>query len=159
MEELLNTWKWYVAGPLIGITVPLLLFFGNKLLGVSSSFRHFCSMALPKKRIEFLKYDWTHHKWNLFFVFGIGLGGFVGANLLTNGTLNLLPPHFYEWSGLLQLFFGGLLVGFGTRYAGGCTSGHAISVLSTFQSSSLRAVIPFFVGGVITASLLHYLIY
>ncbi len=159
MEHLFDTWNWYIAGPIIGLIVPLLLIVGNKLFGISSSFRHACSMMLPKKKIEFLQYDWRQHKWNLFFVVGIGLGGYIAANFLTTGEIELLPPHFYTTEGLIQLFLGGILVGFGTRYAGGCTSGHAISGLSTFQKSSLKAVISFFVGGVISAAVFNFLIY
>jgi uncharacterized membrane protein YedE/YeeE len=47
------------------------------------------------------------------------------------------------------LLVGGVLIGFGTRYAGGCTSGHAISGLSNLQIPSLKAVIGFFIGGLI----------
>ena len=159
MENIFDTWEWYIAGPIIGLIVPLLLLVGNKLFGISSSFRHVCAMALPKKKIEFLQYDWRQHKWNLFFVIGIALGGYIAANYLTSGEIELLPPRFYTMEGLIQLFLGGILVGFGTRYAGGCTSGHAISGLSTFQISSLKAVISFFVGGVISAAIFNYFLY
>lgn len=155
MFNFLSTWDWYIAGPLIGIMIPVLLIFGNKLLGISSAFRHICSMALPKNKIEFLKYDWKQHKWNLFFVIGIAFGGYIAANHLSNGEMSLLPEHFYELEGLIQLFLGGILVGFGTRYAGGCTSGHAIAGLSTFQTSSLKAVVSFFAGGVIMTFIIN----
>ena len=159
MEHIFGTWNWYIAGPIIGLIVPLLLIVGNKLFGISSSFRHVCAIALPKKKIEFLQYDWKKHKWNLFFVVGIGIGGYIAANFLTTGELQLLPPHFYTAEGMVKLFLGGILVGFGTRYAGGCTSGHAISGLSTMQLSSLKAVISFFIGGVISASVINYFLY
>lgn len=159
MDILYGTWPWYIAGPLIGLIVPLLLVGANKLFGISSSFRHICSMALPKKKIEFLQYRWQDHSWNLVFVGGVALGGFIAANYLSTGEIEFIPPHLSSGLGLLQLFLGGILVGFGTRYAGGCTSGHAIAGLSTFQGSSLRAVVSFFAGGVITVFLLNQLLY
>ncbi|MAT39233.1 MAG: hypothetical protein CL946_06485 [Ectothiorhodospiraceae bacterium] len=155
MDILFGTWEWYIAGPIIGLTVPLLLLLGNKLFGVSSSFRHLCSMALPKKKIEFLQYNWREHIWNLFFVGGIALGGYIAANYLSTGELTLLPAHYSTPLGIAQLFAGGILVGFGTRYAGGCTSGHAISGLATLQKPSVVAVLSFFTGGVVTVFVIN----
>jgi len=155
MEMIMNPWQWYVAGPLIGLSVSVMLFFSNKLLGISSAFRHICALTLPKKKIEFLNYNVRNEIWNLVFVVGLLFGGLLGSNYLTYHEVNLLPSHFYTIQGKIQLFLGGILVGFGTRYAGGCTSGHAIAGLSTFQKSSLYAVISFFAGGVITVYLIN----
>ena len=151
-EFLLNPWPWYVTGPLIGLTVPLLLLLGGKGLGISSSFRHICSIALPRTRIPFLRdNDWRKDAWNLVFVAGIALGGFTGVHTLSREPLDLMLHAGAGWSGILTVLTGGFLVGFGSRYAGGCTSGHAIMGLSTLQKASLVSVAAFFAGGLATA--------
>lgn len=183
MNFLLEPWPWYVAGPLIGLLVPLLLIFG-KQLGVSSSFRHACAATLPAN-IPFLKYDWRTHSWNLVFVVGIILGGFIGSEFLSNSdsillseqtketlsTLNIssegsyIPEQLFGWDffmtvkGFLFIVIGGFIIGFGTRYAGGCTSGHAIMGLSNLQIPSLITVIFFFVGGLLMTHIILPLIF
>ncbi|WP_113662167.1 YeeE/YedE family protein [Pedobacter nanyangensis] len=172
LEFLKQPWPWYVTGPLIGLTVPLLLIIGNKSFGISSSLRHICASCIPAN-IPFFKYDWKKEVWNLFFVFGIFLGGVVAISLLSNpapmevnpklaaelagyGITNynhLVPVDIMSWSslftlkGFILMVVGGFLVGFGTRYAGGCTSGHAIMGLSNLQWPSLVATICFMIGG------------
>jgi uncharacterized membrane protein YedE/YeeE len=174
LETLKHPWPWYVAGVLIGLTVPYLLLVGNKTFGISSSLRHLCAACLPAN-ITFFKYDWKKEMWNLFFVGGIALGALIGATLLENpeplelaeptaaylagkgitDTSTLMPAEIFSWSNLFTLrgliFFvlGGFLVGFGTRWAGGCTSGHAIMGLSSLQWPSLVATIMFMAGGII----------
>jgi len=183
IEWLRQPWPWYVAGPLIGLMVPLLLLLGNKSFGVSSSLRHICAACLPAN-ISFFKYDWKKEIWNLFFVTGILCGAVIAASLLSNpvpvvvnpklmaelagyGVTNsdgLVPTELFNWSmllsikGILLMVFGGFLVGFGTRYAGGCTSGHSIMGISTLQLPSLVATISFMVGGFIAANFLLPLI-
>lgn len=172
-------WPWYVAGPLIGLTVPALLLLGNKHFGISANLRHICAACLPAN-IPFFKYDWKKEAWNLFFVAGILIGGFIAAWFLPNpdpvqvapalaAELNqynitdyqrLLPAEIFSWQALLSvrgfilLVVGGFLVGFGTRYAGGCTSGHSIMGLSNLQLPSLVATICFMAGGFIMANLI-----
>lgn len=162
-----------MAGPLIGLTVPILLILGNRAFGISSSLRHICAACMPAN-LDFFTYDWRKEAWNLWFVGGILVGGFVGGVLLTNPdamtiapttvkalqtlgirdfSSGLLPADLFNWSnvlttkGLVFFIFGGFLVGFGTRWAGGCTSGHAIMGLSNLQWPSLVATISFMVGG------------
>jgi uncharacterized protein len=170
-------WAWYVAGPLIGLTVPTLLIIGNKSFGISSSLRHICAACVPAN-IPFFQYNWKKEIWNLFFVLGIFIGGFVAMQLLANsnpivinpklaselatyGITNisgLLPEQLFSWQslltlrGFLMIVVGGFMIGFGTRYAGGCTSGHAIMGLSTLQVPSLIATCCFMVGGFIMAN-------
>ena len=169
---LARPWPWYVAGPAIGLFVPALLFVGNALFGVSSSLRHMCAAVVPGK-IEYFRYDWRKTGlWNLLFVLGILVGGFLAAhwggvenvaisaathrdlaNLGIHDFSGLAPRELFHWSALLTfrgfmlVIVGGFLVGFGTAYAGGCTSGHAISGLADLQLPSLIAVIGFFAGG------------
>ncbi len=178
VEYIRRPWPWYLAGPLIGLTVPLLLIMGNKRLGVSSSLRHICAACFPAN-ISFFKYDWKKESWNLFFVAGIFAGGLIAVTVLKNplpiqinpklvGELkqygvhdyhSLIPSDIFNWhalltvKGLLLTVFGGFLVGFGTRYGGGCTSGHAIMGLSTLQWPSLVATVSFMAGGFIMANI------
>lgn len=157
-DALLQPWPWYVVGPLIGLTVPLLFLVGGKGLGISGSFRHACSIALPRTRIPFLRdNDWRKEIWNLLFVLGIVLGGFLGTRVLSSGPVDLLPEGYASPTGALKLLLGGFLVGFGARYAGGCTSGHAITGLSTLQKASLVSAFAFFAGGLSAAGITHLL--
>lgn len=175
--EITQPWPWYIAGPLIGLTVPLLLILGNKSFGISSSLRHICAACLPAN-IPFFKYDWKKEVWNLVFVSGILIGGFVAAYFLNSGAPievhpdlandlsqygvqdynGLVPVDIFNWEslftlrGFIMMVVGGFLVGFGTRYAGGCTSGHAIMGLSTLQWPSLVATCCFMVGGFLMAN-------
>lgn len=184
IEFLKAPWPWYVAGPLIGLTVPALLILGNKSFGISASLRHICAACIPAN-IPFFKYDWKTEVWNLFFVFGMLLGGALAINLLSNPTsiqINpqlaselagygitdfdmLVPQDIFNWQslftlkGFLIMIVGGFLVGFGARYAGGCTSGHAIMGLSDLQLPSLIATICFVVGGFIMANLILPIIF
>ena len=177
MEWIKNPWPWYIGGPLIGVTVPLLLIFGNKRLGVSSSLRHICAACFPAN-IRFFKYDWKREAWNLFFVAGITAGAFLAYIILSNHQPIKVNPNLatelnkygindysklaradvFNWStlftgkGFLMMIFGGFLVGFGTRYAGGCTSGHSTMGLSNLQWPSLIATICFMIGGIIMAN-------
>ncbi len=174
LELIKQPWPWWVAGIIIGLTVPTLLIIGNKTFGISSSLRHMCAACLPTK-LPFFNYDWKKEKWNLFFVFGVFLGGLIAAVFLKNDEPlkiadstkdalikqgvtdfgDFLPTDIFSWKSMLTLrgfvfmVFGGFLVGFGTRYAGGCTSGHAIMGLSNLQWPSLVATISFMVGGFI----------
>lgn len=179
IEALQKPWPWYVAGPLIGLMVPVLLIAGNKSFGISSSLRHICAACFPAK-IPFFRYDWKKESWNLFFVGGVLLGGLIAAMFLSNpadvqvdprlvkelsayGVTNyqgLVPVDLFNWSsvftlrGSLLMILGGFLVGFGTRYAGGCTSGHSIMGLSTLQWPSMVATCCFMAGGFIMANLI-----
>lgn len=153
---LLEPWPWYVSGPLIGLTVPLLFILTGKSFGISSSLRHIGAACAPGTKLPYLSkdYHWRDHTWNLIFVAGILIGGFLGNYLLSSNPLSFLPQSFGSPTGILLLFGGGILVGFGTRYAGGCTSGHTITGISTLQWPSLVATIFFFVGGLISTWLI-----
>ena len=179
IEWIKQPWPWYVAGPLIGLIVPILLLIGNKAFGISSSLRHVCAACLPAN-IPFFKYDWKKEIWNLFFVGGIIIGAVLVTQFFSNpnpielnpklaadrqahGISNLrgmVPTELFSWNslftvkGIIMIVVGGFLVGFGTRYAGGCTSGHAIMGLSNLQLPSLIATISFMVGGFIVANLI-----
>ena len=184
LELIRQPWHWAVAGVLIGLTVPTLLLIGNKSFGISSSLRHICAACFPAD-IPFFKYDWKKEAWNLFFVLGIGIGGFIATTLLSNPEPiqisektvsalqqlgvhdfgHLLPAdifsfeHLFSLKGLFFIVLGGFMVGFGTRYAGGCTSGHAIMGLSNLQLPSLIATISFMAGGFFMTNVLFPFIF
>ena len=172
LDLISQPWPWYVAGPLIGLLVPVMLIVGGRLFGISSNLRHLCAM-MPT-RIDYFRYDWKRAGlWNLVFVGGVVVGGVLAATVfagpgevaISAATVDDLrrlgvsdfsgyvPPELISWSGLaslpgfIMIVGGGFLVGFGARYAGGCTSGHAISGLANLQFPSLIAVIGFFGGG------------
>ncbi len=182
-QVLLDPWPWYVAGPLIGLFPALLLLLGNRLFGVSSSLRHMCAIISPR-RVDYFHYEWRHEKWNLAFALGILVGGFLAGAVFRNpepvaiaaqtkATLmalgvreftGLVPADLFNWESLLGargwllLGGGGFLVGFGTAYAGGCTSGHGLSGIGDLQLPSLIALLAFFAGGIIGTFLLLPLI-
>ena len=157
MDLLAQSWPWYVAGPLIGLTVPLLLLLVGKPFGISSSFRHLGSLCSPRTDVAYLKdNDWRGESWNLLFATGILIGGFVAVRFLSTGPVSLLPEHYQSWTGALRLLVGGLLVGFGTRYADGCTSGHSIMGIANLNGPSLVATGCFFAGGLLVVWLLPF---
>ena len=182
MEVIQGTWHWAVSGFLIGLIMLVLTYFG-KTFGMSSNLRNICSMTFAKRKIEYFDFDWRAQKWNLSIALGAIVGGFIASYFLMDSTdilqinpktienlkhLNIDAPNgklgpdalfsmenLFTIKGFFILLFGGFLIGFGTPYAGGCTSGHAISGLSNLQIPSLIAVIGFFIGGLISA---HFLI-
>lgn len=195
MQTILQPWPWYVTGPLIGLMVPLLLVFGNKMFGISSSLKHICAACIPTKN-PFFKYDWKKESWNLVFALGIVIGGHIGWMHLTNHetqveyrgntvdkSVFVNPIYndmsketslmFYDWGitqhkevspeqvfnfenllnpmGWFFMLIGGFFVGFGTRYANGCTSGHSIMGISQLSPASIIATVGFFIGGLISS--------
>ncbi|MEP3836271.1 MAG: YeeE/YedE thiosulfate transporter family protein [Algibacter sp.] len=185
MQYILNPWPWYVSGPLIALVMALLLYFG-KTFGMSSNLRTMCSIAGADKFSDYFKFNWKSQLWNLTVVLGAIIGGFIAVKFLSNDSstqLNpttiselkdmgfqnpgatLLPNEMFSLSAisspktLILLIVGGILVGFGTRYGNGCTSGHAITGLSSLQKPSLIAVIGFFIGGLIMTNFILPLIF
>lgn len=168
-------WPWYVAGPIIAAVMVSLLLFGNTF-GVSSNLRTMCSIAGAGRHTAFFAFDWKAQIWNIVFALGLVGGGFIAHYFLQSDTAvgiseatisdlqamgighpgaRMLPEEIFSWEnlftlkGMVVLVLGGFMVGFGARYAGGCTSGHAIMGLSNLQVPSLIAVAGFFAGGLI----------
>ena len=184
MDFLFQPWHWFFSGFLIALTMLILILMGKRF-GMSSNLRTFCAMCGGGKASAFFRFDWKKDSWNLLVVIGATIGGFIAANYMSDNNipeiseatiaslkqLNIsvenqyLPSELFSLEALKQpktiviLIVGGLLIGFGTRYAGGCTSGHAISGLSNLQLPSLIAVIGFFIGGLVMVHLVFPLIF
>ena len=148
MDFIFQPWPWWFSGILIGLTVPLLYLLAGQGFGISTSFQQIGAMCSPKSRLPYLR-DFDKHKgmWTLMFVIGIAAGGFIANFLLSNEPVEFLPDAYISTGGAIRLLVGGILIGFGTRYAGGCTSGHSITGIANLNWPSLVATIFFFVGG------------
>lgn len=148
MDLFSQPWPWWSSGILIGLTVPLLYLLAGKAFGISTSLQQAGAMCFPNSKLEYLsKHDRRSNFWTLIFVGGIAVGALIATQGMTTETTQLLPDRFDSMGGQLLLFVGGVLIGFGTRYAGGCTSGHAITGISNLNWPSLVATIFFFIGG------------
>ena len=185
MEFIFEPWPWYVAGPLIALIMFFLIFTGKKF-GMSSNLETICTLCGAGKKARYFDFDWKSQRWNLVVAVGAVIGGFIGAHLLSNGSAvainpetisnlrdlgfqsagdSYLPDELFSLNALTDikslaiLLIGGILIGFGARYAAGCTSGHAISGLSNLQLPSLIAVIGFFIGGLLMVHVIFPLIF
>lgn len=173
-DFLFRPWPWYVAGPILGLFPAILLLAGNRMFGVSNNLRHMCAAVTPRGG-PYFRYDWRAERWNLTFALGILIGGFIAgwvfrnpepvaiadatrASLSALGVADfsgLMPSDMFRWEalltmrGILLIVGGGFLVGFGTAYAGGCTSGHGLSGIADLQLPSLIALVAFFAGGIV----------
>ncbi len=185
MNWIYDPWPWYVAGPLIALVMFVLLLVG-KQFGMSSNLRTACAAVGAGKAADFFRFNWKEQRWNLTVALGAIIGGFIASNFMSNNTVSInpaiaeqlaedysinsagssyLPPEIFSTEALSDPFIiiillgGGLMVGFGARYAGGCTSGHAISGLSNLQIPSLIAVIGFFIGGLVMVHFIYPLLF
>jgi len=182
MDLIFGTWPWYIGGPIIAFVMISLIYLG-KSFGFSSNFRTLCAAMGAGNSCSFFDFNWKSQKWNLLFLVGSVIGGYIAATVLSDNQIPEISSYttqylqnlgfnsvgnsysptelFNEMSvkNIAVLIIGGLLIGFGTRYAGGCTSGHAISGLSALQLPSLIAVIGFFIGGLVMVHLLFPLIF
>ncbi|MGO3707770.1 MAG: YeeE/YedE family protein [Mesonia hippocampi] len=185
MNWILQPWPWYVSGPLIALVMFLLLYLG-KNFGMSANLRTLCSLSGAGKSCSFFNFDWKAQRWNLIVMIGAVIGGFIASNFLSENQVPAINPKttaqlheigidsageayvpteffgeeaFSNPKTLLLLLVGGLFVGFGARYAGGCTSGHSISGISNLQLPSLIATIGFFIGGLIMVHLIFPILF
>ena len=182
MDWIFQPWPWYIGGPMIAFIMMALIYLG-KSFGFSSNFRTICAAMGAGKTCSFFDFNWKSQKWNLLFLVGAIIGGYIAANVLSDHQIPEISAYTTEYlknlgfesvgqayspvelfetltlKNIIILIIGGLLIGFGTRYAGGCTSGHAISGLSDLQLPSLIAVVGFFIGGLIMVHLLFPLIF
>lgn len=185
MNLLFQTWPWYISGFLIAIIMLSLNYFG-KVFGMSSNLRSLCSIAGAGNHVSFFDFNWKSQRWNLVVVLGAMIGGFVAVHYMSDAsnvsinpktieqlaTLGIDAPNgklvpnalfgegtFQSPKTIFMLIIGGALIGFGSRYAGGCTSGHAIAGMSNLQIQSLKAVVGFFIGGLLMSHLIFPLVY
>ena len=183
-EIITQTWSWWFSGTMIAAIMSFLLYFGQSF-GFSSNLRTICAAVGLGKKVSLFNFNWKTQIWNLVFLLGAIIGGFIAKQFLSSGLpvqistatitdlanlgfaapASLQPSELFSVQavftikGFLLLALGGLFVGFGSRYAGGCTSGHAISGLSDLQLPSLIAVVGFFIGGLIMTFLIFPLIF
>ena len=180
-----NPWPWYVSGPLIGLFVPLLLLLGNKQLGMTGVLRATCA-AVAAANVDFFRYDWKKlGSWHIALAVGIVVGAALAVTALGGGAAPAISPHtrdalgalrfaspsglvpteLFSWRALItvrgatSILGGGFLVGFGSSYAGGCTSGHGVMGLATFQLASLIALIGIFAGGLLMTFVVFPLVF
>ena len=185
MDFIFQPWPWYVSGLLIAFILLLFFYFG-KNFGVSSNLETLCTLAGADKVSDYFKIDIKQKKWSLVFLVGLVIGGYIGRSVLSyTPAIDLnpetisdlqqlgfeykaesyMPPELFSLEsmlsvkGLMLLLIAGFFIGFGTRYADGCTSGHAITGLSSLQLPSLLAVIGFFIGGLCMVWLIFPLIF
>ncbi len=183
-------WHWSFTGVMVGAIMLTLTFFG-KSFGLSSTYRTLCSIGGAGKRVSFFNFNWRDEIWNLYFVGGVIIGGFLAVHIVPSSQghfinedtqsflfqlgliekvdaaqpLPFVPSKLFStqspifWKAVLYFLVGGFLSGFGSRYAGGCTSGHFISGLSNLQQASLLTLIFFFVGGIVSTNLLLPIIF
>ncbi|MDF1810862.1 MAG: YeeE/YedE thiosulfate transporter family protein [Verrucomicrobiales bacterium] len=148
IDFIMAPWPWWFSGIIIGLIVPLLYLLSGKGFGVSTSFQEVGALCARGTGPDYLKnFDWRAGLWTLVFAGGIILGGYLANSILSREPITFLPESFHSTGGMIKLLIGGFLVGFGTRYAGGCTSGHAINGIANLNLPSLIATIFFFVGG------------
>jgi uncharacterized membrane protein YedE/YeeE len=154
---------WALAGGTIALVTLGLLFFRNRRLGISGGLDDICSLVLARpyfaqQSIRALR------EWRLPFLIGMVLGGALSA-VLSGGWAPTWDLGMFDQAigfgpvgKLAWMFAGGLLIGFGTRMANGCTSGHGIFGLSNFELPSLVATLSFMASGIITTQLVYRVI-
>jgi uncharacterized membrane protein YedE/YeeE len=150
-------WPWWLGGIGVGLLVPLMYYFLNTALGVSSGYGNILKLLLPKTKLRWLNTDAYKNvfNWRFLFIAGMIIGGFLSARTSNMALTTTQMGLFTERTGwplplyLLWFLAGGILLGFGARLAHGCTSGHSIHGLATLQKSSLVATVFFLLFGVI----------
>ncbi len=165
-----TTWSPYVVGIGIGVLSWLTWLISHKPIGCSTSFARSAGMIeklLRGPKVETRPYyqevkpavDW---QWML--VFGMVVGALVASLLSGDFQLQWVPSRWAAAFGtnvpirLIAALLGGVLLGLGSRWAGGCTSGHGISGTMQLAVSSWISAICFFVGGILMAALLFALV-
>ena len=143
-----NTWHWAAAGAGFGLTALAMAWFTGRKLGVTGGFVDACSLVTKE----------SSSKWKLWFLLGLPLGGYI-ANAghwnwtLTYGKLDALTYGSF-WIKALWLLVSGFLIGFGARWAGGCTSGNSIMGVAMGSKMSILATIVFLAAGILVTNIL-----
>ncbi len=144
-------WPFWAGGAAIGTFLLTFLVYGRRMLGVSTGFEDVCAAPFTAQ---------ARKSWRLPFMVGIAAGGLLASTLSGGVVLTTAMGTFDTlWHASLPVKIalfttGGILIGFGTRLAGGCTSGHGISGVAQLAPSSLIATATFMSSGFITTQLL-----
>jgi uncharacterized membrane protein YedE/YeeE len=155
---------WALAGGAIAAVTLCLLYFRNRRLGISGGLDDVCSLVLSRPYFaqESVR---TSRQWRFPFLVGLVLGGFLSALLggrwaptwelgMFDQAIGFGPHGKVAW-----MFAGGVLIGFGTRLANGCTSGHGIFGISNVEVPSLVATLTFMAGGIMTTQVVYRVIF
>ena len=169
MEHQGAAWSPYLVGALIGVLSMATFYFSDKPLGVSTAYARLAGLVgnlFSKGHTETLKfYQETKPKieWEVMLMFGIILGAVVAAYTGDEVAATWVPALWEERFGsdiamrVGVAFLGGVIMAYGARLAGGCTSGHGISGALQLSVSSWIALACFFAASVATAALLYRL--
>jgi len=158
----LQPYHWAAAGVAIGAITLLLLWVTNQRLGISTGYENLCGLVVkaPYFRRSEIR---GSNGWRLPFLGGLVLGGFLSA-ALSGGFAPFWDLGMFDrvigWGPagkLAWMFVGGLFIGFGTRMAGGCTSGHGIFGVSNLERASFEATLAFMAAGIVTSNLVYRL--
>ena len=155
---------WALAGGAIAAITLTLLYVSNRRLGISTGFEDVCSLVLdaPYFRRSAVV---DARGWRLPFLGGLVLGGVLSA-VLSGGWAPTWDLGMFDtvigggpMVKVAWMFVGGLFIGFGTRLAGGCTSGHGIFGLSNLELPSLVSTVSFMAAGLVTTNLIYRVIF
>lgn len=156
----LEPYHWAIAGAGIGVLTLFLLFVMRTRLGISTGLENVCALVLrgPYFRRSALT---TSHRWRLPLLLGLLLGGVLSA-VLGGGWEPFWDLGLFDQvigagpvGKLLWMFGGGVLIGFGTRLAGGCTSGHGIFGMANLERAGIVATLSFMAAGVVTTNVIY----
>lgn len=156
-----TVWNGWLGGALIGVFVIAMAWIAGKPLGCSTAYGNVCGFVSRLRYFHSGPYE-NNDNFRLWFMFGLPLGGLIAA-LTSPGEIvasfslgslydSVLPEALVPRA--LVLMLGGVMIGFGSRMAGGCQSGHSIMGIGLRNVPSIVASIGFFIGGIVAVQLL-----
>lgn len=163
----LEHWSPYVCGAGIGVLSWLTFLLSDKALGTSTTYAKAAGMIerlFRGDRVlqrEFFQKIGLDIDWQWLLVLGILIGAFISSMASGAASVDWVPEPWLTAFGaavtprIVIAFIGGVLLGLGARWAGGCTSGHGISGTMQMSLASWVAAVCFFVGGIATATVLY----
>lgn len=149
-----QTWSWWAAGLGLGLTAVGLAWFTGKRLGVTGGFEDACSIVTKDSA-----FNASPSNWKLLFILGLPLGACL-ANLghwswtWLYGQLDGITFGSFIYK-VLWLLISGFMIGFGARWAGGCTSGNTIMGVSLGSKMSILATVAFLAAGILVTNILY----
>lgn len=160
----LSPLHWSAAGVAIGAITLLMLWLMNQRLGISTGFENLCALVV---RIPYFERDEIRasQRWRLPFLAGLVVGGFLSA-ATSGGWTPFWDLGMFDASvgwgpagKLAWMFAGGLLIGFGTRLAGGCTSGHGIFGVANLERASIASTLSFMAAGIVATHFVYRVVF